>query len=161
MDEYFQKIYTSPYMMALAAALRAPYDAAKDSGEFLAAGKISYDRLVDMKKTGKKLVGKYGKNVGAGDGIDNYYHPLLQCELSRISPESELFGITLGNLKEIGDYFLKTAKLKPQKEIVSDSKKDLQNNMYGSNIGVMFRNIPCQTLLDNYRTRNMRYENIY
>lgn len=49
-------------------------------GEMLADGIIAKEYLQAMKKTNKKLIDKYGKNTGAADGTDNYYHALLQCQ---------------------------------------------------------------------------------
>lgn len=49
-----------------------------------------------------KLVRKYGSGQGAE--IDNYYHSLLQCELAKISQESQRNGILLGYAKEVADY---------------------------------------------------------
>ena len=46
-------------------------------------------------------------------------------------------------------------------ELIKDMQKDLHNNIYGSNIGKKYRNKPCQELLDEFRTENMRQEKIY
>ena len=148
------------YADLLDAYFIAPYTAVNNLGEFVADGKIAYDYWKAMTDTNKKLIKKYGKNVGAADGTDNYYHPLLQCALARISPESEVNGITLGNIKEVAD-FIRKIPSKKLKDIINDGKKDLQNNSFGSNISDMFRYIPCETLLNNQRTGNMKNENIY
>ena len=156
----YEKDLRQAYKKVLESAIKAPYEASSNFGEFVADGLIAYDFLRQMKDTNKSLIDKYGKNVGAADGTDNYYHPMLQCYLSRISPESEVNGITLGYLKEFADYIRKIP-FKKNNEIIKDSKKDLQNNSFGSNIGTMFRDISCAELLDNQRTRNMKNENIY
>ena len=44
--------------------------------------------------------------------------------------------------------------------IINDSKKDLQNNLYGSNLGANNPNRSCLDLLDDMRTPNMRKLNI-
>ena len=159
MSEY-EKNLRNAYVKALESAITAPYEASSNLGEFVADGLIAYDFLKKMKGTNKKLINKYGKNIGSADGTDDYYHPMLQCYLSRISPESEVNGITLGYLKEFADYIRKIP-FKKHNEIIKDSKKDLQNNSFGSSIGKIFRDIPCVELLDNQRTRNMKNENIY
>ncbi|MBR6409295.1 MAG: hypothetical protein IKS23_03545 [Alphaproteobacteria bacterium] len=124
MDDY-EKDLRKAYINALESAIKAPYESASNFGEFVADGLIAYDFLRQMKDTNKKLINKYGKNVGAADGTDDYYHPMLQCYLSKISPESEVNGITLGNLKEVADYIRKIPFNKHYK-IIKDSKKDLQ-----------------------------------
>ena len=122
-------------------------------GELAADAHIAYQYLDKMNKAGDMLVKKYGS--GAANGTDNYYHPLLQCELARISPTSKEYGLRLGYLKEVYDFHNKKGK-KPYKTIVSDMRKDLQNNLYGSNITDIYSSIPCEVLLDDKRTKNMR-----
>lgn len=136
--------------------LNIPYKA----GEFVADVVIAKKYYDKMNSTGKKLVDTYGRNKGAGDGIDNYYHPLLQCELAKISPDSRKNGILLGYLKEVSDYVIKRCKGKRHAEIVADSKKDLKNNELGSNIGADNLDVACEILLDYLRTENMRNEKI-
>lgn len=126
-------------------------------GELAADAHIAYQYWDKMNKVGNTLVKKYGS--GAANGIDNYYHPLLQCELARISPISKEHGQRLGYFKEVYDYHNKKGK-KPYETIVSDMRKDLRNNLYGSNITDMYRNIPCEVLLDDKRTENMRKSGI-
>ena len=92
-----------------------------------------------------KLVRKYGSGQGAE--IDNYYHSLLQCELAKISQESQRNGILLVKKRSNGQN---------RKVILEDSRKDLQNNMYGSKLGERNKNKPCEWLLDDKRTRRMR-----
>ena len=55
-------------------------------GELAADAKIAYDYWQQVNKAGDNLVKSYGPNQGAD--IDNYYHPLLQCQLAKISPTS-------------------------------------------------------------------------
>ena len=112
----------------------------------------------DMNRTGKKLVNKYGSNAAAN--IDDYYHSLLQCQLAKISPVSRKYGLALGYGKEIYDYYKKKNHMSSN-ELIKDMQKDLHNNIYGSNIGKKYRNKPCQELLDEFRTENMRQEKIY
>ncbi len=130
-------------------------------GEMLADGIIAKEHLQAMKKTNKKLVDKYGKNTGAADGTDNYYHALLQCQLAKISPESQDYGLRAGYLKEIYDYHKKKGNM-PYDILIEDMRKDLKNNRHGSNLGARNRksNKSCSELLANYRTRNMKNENI-
>ena len=130
-------------------------------GEMLADGIIAKEHLQTMKKTNKKLIDKYGKNIGAADGTDNYYHALLQCQLAKISPESQNYGLRAGYLKEIYDYHKKKGKM-PYDIMIEDMRKDLKNNRHGSNLGARNRksNKSCYELLDDYRTRNMKNENI-
>ena len=101
-----------------------------------------------------KLVRKYGSGQGAE--IDNYYYSLLQCELAKISQESQRNGILLGYAKEVADYVKKRSNGQNRKVILEDSRKDLQNNMYGSKLGERNKNKPCEWLLDDKRTRRMR-----
>lgn len=68
-------------------------------GELAADTKIAYDYWQQMNQTGNNLVTTYGTNQGAD--IDNYYHPLLQCQLAKISPISRDWGLRLGYAKEI------------------------------------------------------------
>ena len=126
-------------------------------GELAADTKIAYDCWQKMNNTGKQLVNTYGSGQGAD--IDNYYHPLLQCELAKISPTSRDWGLRLGYAKEIWDYHKKKGNM-PMSTISSDSQKDLQNNLYGSNLGYYNRNKSCEDLLDDRRTPNMRKANI-
>lgn len=130
-------------------------------GEMLADGIIAKEYLQTMKKTNKKLIDKYGQNIGAADGTDNYYHALLQCQLAKISPESRDYGLRAGYLKEIYDYHKKKGKMLYD-VLIGDMRKDLKNNRYGSNLGARNRNSnkSCYELLDNYRTRNLKNENI-
>ena len=46
------------------------------------------------------------------------------------------------------------------REISQDSIKDLQNNLYGSNLGYSNPNMSCEELLDDRRTPNMRKKNL-
>lgn len=59
----------------------------------------------------------------------------LQCELAKISQESQRNGILLGYAKEVADYVKKRSNGQNRKVILEDSRKDLQNNMYGSKLG--------------------------
>ena len=127
-------------------------------GELAADANIAYRHWKDMNRTGKKLVNKYGSNAAAN--IDDYYHSLLQCQLAKISPVSRKYGLALGYGKEIYDYYKKKNHMFPN-ELIKDMQKDLHNNIYGSNIGKKYRNKPCQELLDEFRTENMRQEKIY
>ncbi|MBR1399423.1 MAG: hypothetical protein IJ564_04530 [Alphaproteobacteria bacterium] len=122
-------------------------------GELAADTKIAYDYWQKMNNTGKQLVNTYGSGQGAD--IDNYYHPLLQCELAKISPTSRDWGLRLGYAKEILDYHKKKGTM-PMSVISADSQKDLQNNLYGSNLGYNNPNQSCEDLLDDRRTPNMR-----
>lgn len=126
-------------------------------GELVAAIQIAKSYYDKMNNVGKRLVDMYGKGQGAD--IDNYYHPLLQCELAKISPTSRDWGIRLGYAKELWDYYKKIGH-QSALEISTDSKKDLQNNLYGSNIGYNHLNKSCEELLDDKRTENMRKANI-
>ncbi len=136
--------------------LNIPYNA----GEFLADTMIAKKYYEDMNETGRMLVNKYGRNIGAADGIDDYYHPLLQCELAKISPQSKKNGITLGYLKEAWDYIKKISSGKKHSDIVADSKKDLRNNELGSKLGSENLDTACEILLDYLRTENMKNEKI-
>ena len=143
-------------LMKVASHLPSAY-----SGEAVADIQLAYNQWKNMNKTADRLVAKYGKNVGAGAGIDNYYHPMLQCELAKISPESQDVGLMLGYLKEAVDIPLKLIKGKQMHEVLADSYKDLKNNMYGSILGSEIDNTGCIKMLDHLRTRNMRSEGIY
>ncbi len=129
--------------------------AGENLGELAADTKIAYDYWKKMKQTGNQLVKTFGSGQGAD--IDNYYHPLLQCELAKISPKSRRNGIALGYAKEyLMDYPVKRITGQSHDEIMEDSQKDLQNNLYGSNLGYYNPNTSCEDLLDDRRTPNMR-----
>ncbi len=115
----------------------------------------AYDYYKQMNNTAKKLVNTFGKNVGAGNGIDNYYHPLLQCVLAQKGNNHAQNGIELGYWKEVWDYYRKKGKM-PEQEIYKDSFKDLQNNRYGSNLGKNNPDNDCRNLLEDRRTPNMK-----
>lgn len=134
------------------------YNTGQQIGEFIADVKIAKNYKDQMDVTGKRLVNTFGS--GQGSDIDNYYHPLLQCELSHISPQSQQNGIILGYAKEGWDYVKKTFAGQDHQSIINDSRKDLQNNLYGSNVGANNPNKSCKDLLDNLRTSNMRKLNI-
>ena len=133
------------------------YNMASKAGEALADAHIAYKHLNEMKQTGRELVKKYGS--GAGADIDNYYHPLLQCQLAKISPRSRDYGLRLGYAKEIYDYNKKKS-IMPMDILVDDMRKDLYNNLYGSDLGYYNPDVPCWELLDDRRTENMRKANI-
>ena len=126
-------------------------------GELAADAQIAYQHYNKMNNVGKKLVKKYG--TGQADGIDNYYHALLQCKLAQISPTSRDWGLRMGYGKEIYDYHKKKGNM-PMQTIIADSQKDLKNNLYGSNMGYNNPNQSCENMLDEFRTENMRKENI-
>ena len=132
------------------------YNIGQKLGELAADTKIAYDYWQKMNQTGNQLVKTFGSGQGAD--IDNYYHPLLQCELAKISPQSRDNGIVLGYAKEYLMDYPKKRFLKHQShsEIMKDSRKDLQNNLYGSNLGYNNPNRSCEDLLDDRRTPNMR-----
>ena len=134
------------------------YNTGQQIGEFIADVQIAKNYKDQMDVTGKRLVNTFGS--GQGSDIDNYYHPLLQCELSHISPQSQQNGIILGYAKEGWDYVKKTFAGQDHQSIINDSRKDLQNNLYGSNVGANNPNKSCKDLLDNLRTSNMRKLNI-
>ena len=132
------------------------YNIGQKLGEFAADTKLAYDYWQRMNQAGEQLV----KTLGSGQGadIDNYYHPLLQCELAKISPQSRVNGIALGYAKEYLMDYPKKIILQHQShsEIMKDSRKDLKNNLYGSNLGYNNPNQSCEDLLDDRRTPNMR-----
>ena len=132
------------------------YNIGQKLGEFAADTKIAYDYWQKMNQTGEQLVKALGSGQGAD--IDNYYHPLLQCELAKISPQSRANGIALGYAKEYLMDYPKKMILQHQShsEIMKDNRKDLQNNLYGSNLGYNNPNQSCEDLLDDRRTPNMR-----
>lgn len=142
-------------------ALSQPYslgNQAYDMGRLTAVGKIAYDHMQEMKKTGKVLVDEFGR--GGGNNIDNYYHALLQCRLAAMGEQEK--GLALGEIKET--FMDKPKKFLfakyPWREIQKDSTKDLQNNEHGATIKLDNVNIPCEVLLDDKRTDNMRKKGI-
>ncbi len=128
------------------------------------AVKMGYDVYSNFKNANKQLIQKYGRNTGAADGTDNYYHPLLMCKLAQKSPFSRNMGLYMGYGKEIADLSQKLTNKEKYPlsaiEYVKDSIKDLQNNLYGSKLGNYNPNISCEELLEPLRTENMRRENI-
>ncbi len=112
-----------------------------------------------MDRIGKKLVDNFGR--GAGNGIDDYYHPLLQCHLAQMGSQSQQNGIVLGYGKEAYDYIVKRIRGMKHGDIITDSSKDLRNNEYGSINGARNPDKPCVELLSHLRTRNMQRKNFY
>ena len=80
-------------------------------------------------------------------------------ELKENLVQSRDWGLRLGYAKEILDYHKKKGTM-PMSEISADSRKDLQNNLYGSNLGYYNPNKSCWEMLDDQRTPNMRKANI-
>ncbi len=138
-------------------ALKKVWKTGESLGELAADTQIAYDYWQQMNQTGNNLVATYGSNQGAD--IDDYYHPLLQCQLAKISPTSRDWGLRLGYAKEILDYHKKKGTM-PMSEISADSRKDLHNNLYGSNLGYYNPDKNCWEMLDDRRTPNMRKANI-
>lgn len=132
-----------------------------ESGRFSAIAKIAYDHWRDMNRTNDRLIAKYGK--GAATGTDDYYHPLMQCQIAKLGDIERFMGLWQGHLKEFPvDYINKRwIKEKPEEEVVNDAGKDLTNNLYGSIMGDMNRNIPCYKLLGPLRPENMKNEEIW
>ena len=128
-------------------------------GEFIADVVIAKDYYDQMNETGKKLVSVYGSGQAAN--IDNYDHPLLQYQLSKISPDSQRNRILLGYTKEGWDYFKKILNNQSHQSIIEDSKKYLKNNLLGSILGQNNSDKSCLELLDYLRTPNMRKQNIW
>ncbi len=154
MDDY-EKDLRKAYINILESAVKVPYEAASNFGEFIADTQIAYDYYNQMKNAGNKLVATLG--AGAGKDIDNYYHPLLQCQLAKISDKSKQNGLILGEWKEVADFYKKKyLQGKSEEEINKDSIKDLQNNIYGSILGDRNKLKSCLELLDDKRTENMR-----
>ena len=81
--------------------LKNIYKKLENAGASVADAKIAYAYKKAMDEAGEKLVKKFGKKVGAAAGIDDYYHPLLQCQLAKISDQSRENGLLLGKLKSI------------------------------------------------------------
>lgn len=124
-------------------------------GRFAADGVIAWQHLQEMKRANTELIKRYGK--GAADGTDNYYHALLQCHLAQMGDEDKRNGIFLGYGKEYPyDYVKKRFQGQSHEQVIKDSTKDLNNNVYGSNIGYINPDRPCVDLLDHMRTENMR-----
>ena len=121
---------------------------------------VQYDK--EMKNVGRKLVKKYGK--GAAEGIDNYYHALLQCELAQKGEDNGINGLMLGYVKEfMYDKPRKSDSLfgdLTDEELLLDINKDLNNNYYGHIMGKYNKNQKCTDLLDDLRTQRMKDENI-
>lgn len=107
------------------------------------------------------MISRYGRNTGAADHTDEYYHPLLQCHFGQMGDNNKVNGLLLGYAKEVVmDYGPKRFKGIKHDEIMSDSGKDLYYNELGNKIGASNRNRPCVDLMDFLRTENMRNENI-
>ena len=159
----FEEDLRKGYIKALEEKFPDLYGSGKNLGEFAADAKIAYDYWKQMKQTNRKLIDIYGKNVGAAAGTDDYYHPLLQCYLSKISENSRNNGLKLGEWKE--NYWDIPIKVfvdkKPLNEILADSEKDLKNNAYGSTMGTNNPYVSCLELLDDKRTENMQKSKIW
>ena len=102
-------------------------------------------------------------SLGAADGIDDYYHPLLQCYLAQISPQSGRNGLMMGYAKEhYYDYPKKYYWNKMSKDVIlQDIEKDLANNQYGHDMGRKYPNKSCVEMLEHLRTPRMKKEGIY
>jgi len=152
MSEYEENLRNS-YIEVMNGKPRGFWNKLQAVGEMVADGIIAKAHLQKMKTTNAKLIEKYGS--GSADGTDDYYHPLLQCQLARISDQSMRNGIMLGYGKEVYDYN-KKIKTQPYENVVADERKDLQNNLNGSKIGYINRLKSCLELLDDKRTQTMR-----
>ncbi len=130
-------------------------------GNLAADVQIAFDYYEQMKRTNEQLISKYGRNTGAANRTDEYYHPLLQCHFGQMGDNNKINGLLLGYAKEaIMDYGPKRFKGIKHDEIMSDSGKDLYYNELGNKIGANNQNRPCVDLMDFLRTENMRNENI-
>ena len=126
--------------------------------EFMEANIFDYEQ---MKRANSQLISRYGRNTGAADHTDEYYHPLLQCHFGQMGDNNKINGLLLGYAKEaVMDYGPKRFKGIKHDEIMSDSGKDLYYNELGNKMGANNRNRPCVDLMDFLRTENMRNENI-
>lgn len=131
--------------------LRQVADAIKRITAFPADSLEAFDYWRKIHHAGDILVGTFGEGVKAAEGIDEYYHPLLQCVLAQKGEAHAKNGIALGYLKEMVDEYLDS-----DGKITEDNIKDLQNNRYGSIIGKNNPDADCRDLLDDRRTPNMR-----
>ena len=139
------------------------YQTGERIGEFTANAVLGRKYVNEMKSTGNYLVNKYGRGIGAADGIDDYYHPLLQCYLAQISPQSGRNGLMMGYAKEhYYDYPKKYYWNKMSKDVIlQDIEKDLANNQYGHDMGRKYPNKSCVEMLEHLRTPRMKKEGIY
>lgn len=100
----------------------------------------AYSMLNNAKKEMEK------KNV---INSDNYYHRLGMCDASQIGGNGYLAGLGLGVLKELYDFIVKTKDGIPVKDILSDSYKDMKNNIEGANYGLNNPDKSCYKWLEN------------
>ena len=130
-------------------------------GNLAADVQIAFNYYEQMKRANSQLISRYGRNTGAADHTDEYYHPLLQCHFGQMGDNNKINGLLLGYAKEaVMDYGPKRFKGIKHDEIMSDSGKDLYYNELGNKMGANNRNRPCVDLMDFLRTENMRNENI-
>ena len=139
------------------------YSMGEQIGELTANAVLGAKYVKEMKNTGNYLVNKYGQGIGAADGIDDYYHPLLQCYLAQISPQSGRNGLMLGYAKEhYYDYPKKYYWRKMPKDVIlQDLEKDLANNQYGHDMGRKYPNKSCIEMLEHLRPPRMKKEGLY
>ncbi|MBQ8630740.1 MAG: hypothetical protein IJ479_03355 [Alphaproteobacteria bacterium] len=139
------------------------YSMGEQIGELTANAVLGAKYVKEMKNTGNYLVNKYGQGIGTADGIDDYYHPLLQCYLAQISPQSGRNGLMLGYAKEhYYDYPKKYYWYKmPKDVIIQDLEKDLANNQYGHDMGRKYPNKSCIKMLEHLRPPRMKKEGLY
>lgn len=76
------------------------------------------------------------------DGLDNYYHRLGMCEVEQQMPYNyfyPLMGVVDGVAKEALDIYKKTKNGMLLSETLTDSYKDMKNNLEGLNYGLNHR----------------------
>ena len=97
----------------------------------------SYDTLNNAKEQMEKV-----NRIGA----DNYYHSVAMCENAKAG--RPLSSLLLGLAKEGYDVVNKYGN-KPLGEIISDSSKDMKNNMRGIYYGLKYPDKNCDEIFKN------------
>lgn len=87
-------------------------------------------------------------------GSDNYFHRKGMCEIGQGGYDEAMIGLLAGGAKEIRDVTCKSLgkcgeKKQNLSDVLSDSYKDIKNNVEGVYLGLQNRNKSCKILLQN------------
>lgn len=126
----------NPYLLALLAG---------GLGTEAGFAKAAYDNL---RNNQKQMVNS--NTVGS----DNYFHRKGMCEIGQGGYNEALLGLVAGASKEGRDITCKSfgkcgEKKQNISDVLSDSYKDMKNNIEGLNLGLQNRDKSCKILLNN------------
>jgi hypothetical protein len=122
--------------------------------------KKAYSFKGDFDNLKNKKDEMYRKKI---EGGDNYYHRLAMCENAQKGKDDADFSFGLGALKEGKDIFCKTTGFCDKKlsfsKALSDSKKDMSNNIEGLNYGLNNPDKDCRVWLKDLDRKTNTWRN--